>query len=146
LRLLEIGAVAEVDPDKGIGGRALDAAVAAGDQKIANPGQVGRQAGAKNVAALADATGGGADIGGGFQDGLDRRDDFALGIGAVLGKTGKFGGGERNLPGAGILEGTGAIEHQGRHQNHGDQRKPRADSKKLLEFEPLAVETDAGHL
>ena len=64
-------------------------------------------------------------------------------IGAVLGEVGEFLGGLRDLPGAGVFERTGAFQHQGRHQDHRQQRQPRADSQKLLEFHPLAVETDA---
>ena len=88
----------------------------------------------------------GTDIGRRFQDRLDRRDDFALGVGAALGEVGEFLGGLRDLPGAGIFERADAVQHQGRHQEYRQQRQPRADSQKLLEFDPLAVESNACHL
>ena len=103
---------------------------------------MGRQAGAQDVATAADATLRGADIGGRFQDRFDRGDDFALRIGAVLRETGEFLGGERDLLAAGVLELTGAFQHQRRHQHQRQQCEPCANPEKLLEFSSFAVETD----
>jgi len=85
----------------------------------------------------------GADIGRRFQYRLDRRDDFPLGLGAVLREVGEFRGGCRDLLAAGVLERTGAFQHQGRHQDQRQQCEPRPDSQKLLEFRSFAVETNA---
>jgi hypothetical protein len=52
----------------------------------------------------------------------------------------------RDLLGAGVFERADALKHQGRHQQHGQHRKPRPDSQKLLEFDPFAVESNARHL
>ena len=101
---------------------------------------------ARRISQLRADAAGGADIGRRFQHRLDRGDHLALGIGAVLGDVGEFFGGRGDLLGAGVLERTDAFQHQGRHQDQRQQRQPRADSQKLLEFRPVAVESNARHL
>jgi len=54
----------------------------------------------------------------------------------------KFLGRKRDLFAAGVVERTGALQHQGR-QDQGQQGEPRADSEKLLEFRSFTFETDA---
>ncbi len=56
--------------------------------------------------------GGGVNVGGGFQNGLDGRNNCALGIGGMCCKFGQFVGGLRNLFGARVFKQTHAIEHQ----------------------------------
>ena len=116
--------------------------VFADDHDAADPGQIKRQAGAQYLAAAPDASRG-ANIGRRFQHRLDRRDDFALGVGAVLREICKFLRGKRDLLAAGILERTDPVQHQRSHQDQRQQCEPRADSEKLLEFRSFAVETDA---
>ncbi|MGY3405598.1 hypothetical protein ACVWZV_001711 [Bradyrhizobium sp. GM5.1] len=55
---------------------------------------------------------------------------------------GEFGCGLCDLPCARVFQRSDAFEHQRRHQNHREQRKPRPDSENLLEFRSFAVETD----
>jgi hypothetical protein len=85
-------------------------------------------------------------IQGRFQHCLDGGDHLALGFGAVVGDIGVFFRRHRDLLGAGVFERADALKHQGRHQQHGQHGKPGADSQKLLEFDPFAVETNASHL
>src|SRR6476661_6167825 len=94
-RLLEIFPVAEIKAYQVVQARALNQPVLADDHDAADPGQINRQAGAQYLAAARDASRG-ADIGRRFQHRLDRGDDFALGIGAVLREICKFLGGQRD--------------------------------------------------
>ena len=107
----------------------------------------GRLAGrlAQDFATAPDAAGG-ADIGCRFQHRFDRGDHLALRLGAVLGDGGVFFRRQRDLLRTGVFEPTDAVQHQGRHQDQSQQRQPRSDSQKLLEFEPIAVESNASHL
>ena len=123
-------------------GRALDAAVLAGDQKLRIQGRLTGRLARSMSQLLPTPPAEARMIGCRFQDGLDRRNHLALRIGAVLCDGGEFGGGLRDLLGAGVFERAGALEHQGRHQDHRQQREPGADPENLLEFRSFAVETD----
>jgi hypothetical protein len=83
------------------------------------------------------------DVRGRLHHRLNRRDDFALAVGAVLREAGEFRGRERDLFGAIGFERTSAFQHLWGHQDQRQQRQPRAKSKKLLEFDPFAVECNA---
>ena len=144
LRLPEIVAIADVEADLNVQRGALHHALLAHEHDAADPGQVGGQAGAQDFATSADAAGC-ADIGGRFQHRLDGGNHLALGLGAVVGDIGVFLGGDRDLLGPGVFERAHAFQHQGSHQHHGQHRKPRPDSQKLLEFDPIAVESNARH-
>jgi len=91
-RLHEIGPVTEIDTDKDVVCRALNASVAANNQQRANPRQIDWQAGAQDVATTTYANRG-ADIGRRFQHCLDRGDHFALCISAMLREFQEFLGG-----------------------------------------------------
>jgi hypothetical protein len=144
LRLLEIFAIAEIEPDLHVERRALHDAVPGDEHDAADPGQHRRQAGAQHLAALPNAAGG-ADIGRRFQHGLDRGDHLALGLGGVRGEVGIAGGGLRDLLAAGIFQGADAIEHQRRDQHHRKQGEPGTNTQNLLEPDPVAVESNARH-
>ena len=145
LHLLEIGTVAEIDADQAVQGRALHPAVAADDRHAADPGQVDGQAGAQDQAALADAAGRGADIGGGFQHRLDRRDHFALRIGAVLGEL------ANSWDAAAICLARVSSSERTRSSIKGPTRISASNASRAriprscLEFHAVAVETDARH-
>jgi hypothetical protein len=83
------------------------------------------------------------DVGRRFQHGLDRGNDFALAVGAVLRDTGEFRVGAGYLLVAVVFEGAGPFQHQRRHQDQRQQDEPRADAKKLFEFHFFALETRA---
>ena len=140
---LKIPALAEVDADQRVVGRALDVSIPADDRQAPDPRQVDRQACPQHVATAAHAARRGADIGGRLQHRLDRGDDFALGIRAMLGEVGKVLGGLFDLPGAGIFERAGTFQHQRRHQDQRQQGQSGANPKKLLEFGSLAIESEA---
>jgi len=52
---LQVGPVAQIHTDQRVVGRALNSAIAVGDQEVVNPWQIVRQACAQQIAAAADA-------------------------------------------------------------------------------------------
>jgi hypothetical protein len=69
---------------------------------------------------------------------------LALGTGTVIGELLEFH--LRELFGAGVLERAGALEHQGRDQDHRQKRKPLAYAEKPLEFRFVAVESETSEV
>ncbi len=116
-RALEVIAVLQIDADDILLGRASDDPIMLDDGQAPDPWEIDPQARAHDGAAPALLGCGGKDVGGGFQDSLHRRDDFALGIGGMPRKFGQLIRGLRHLFGAGIFQQTHAIEHQRQNED-----------------------------